>query len=83
MFNRYIITFDNSQEGIPVLVVGQEDNWFYGLSSSPSMKIVKTITGNRAVLLWKELTEKAKEQEDELNSRSFKENTENLSSTYM
>ena len=59
MTGRYIITFDKSQEDIPVLIVGHENNYFYGLAGTPSMKIVNTITGERALELWNELTKEA------------------------
>ena len=60
--NRYLITFDKSQEDIPVLMVAREDGYFYGLGGSPSISIVNTITGDKAVQMWAELT-KSKENE--------------------
>ena len=59
MTGRYIIAFDKSQEDIPVLMVGHESNYFYGLGGTPSISIVNTITGERASELWRELTKEA------------------------
>lgn len=59
--NKYVVTFDRSNEDIPTLVVGRES--FFTLS--PSMDIIRVITGSDAVRIWGELSGKAdKEQTD-------------------
>jgi len=54
----YIVTFDKSNEDIPCLCVARK-TW---LSIGESVEIVNIITGDRAVELWHELTEKAKKE---------------------
>ncbi len=52
MNNRIIVTFDKSDEDIPVLCVAKESMNFL----SPSIDISKVITGKEAEELWKKLT---------------------------
>lgn len=64
MLNKFFITFDKSQEDIPVLIVGQDDGYYGILGNTPSIKVVNVITGDRAVKMWEELTVKAKENKE-------------------
>lgn len=66
MFTKYYITFDNSQDDTPVLVVGKENSGYF--LSSPTIDITNVITGNRAVELWDELTKNEKRAEVRLAS---------------
>lgn len=59
MNDRLIVTFDNSQEDIPVLVVGHENISIFG--SGPSFTVDNMITGNKAVEIWNNLKGNAKE----------------------
>ena len=54
----YIVTFDKSNEGIPCLCISRKSWAVLG----ESVEIVNIITGDRAVELWHELTEKAKKE---------------------
>lgn len=51
MNNELIITLDKSQEDIPTLVVARE-SWNF---LNPSIEVVKVITGNKALEIWKQL----------------------------
>ena len=61
MSDKFTVTFDKSDEDIPVLMVGREG--YGGFMSAPTMNIQKVITGDRAVQLYDELTSK-KEKSD-------------------
>lgn len=52
--NKITVTFDKSQEDIPTLVVAEDS---YGFLNS-NLIIKNIISGEKAVKLWKELTEK-------------------------
>lgn len=62
MNNRIIVTFDKSQEDIPVLMTFRE-NYFSYLSNNPSINVINTITGDEANRIWNMLT-KAGEQNE-------------------
>ena len=62
MNNRIIVTFDTSQEDIPVLMTFRE-NYFTYLSNNPSLNVINTITGDEANRIWNMLT-KAGEQNE-------------------
>lgn len=49
--NKIIVTFDNSQEDVPVLVVAEE-GWNI---LNPALKVTNIITGNKAIEIWKQL----------------------------
>lgn len=57
MNDRFIVTFDKSQEDIPVLTVARE-NQFASVWGGNPISIVSVITGNRAVELYNELSNK-------------------------
>jgi hypothetical protein len=57
--SSYIISYDKSNEDIPVLTVSTKE-WF---SFGEGIRIVNVITGNRAVAIWEELTKKAQNKE--------------------
>lgn len=59
MNNRIIITFDKSQEDIPVLLVGRENNMAY-LTGGPSLIIDNMFTGDKATEIWDTLNKKEK-----------------------
>lgn len=59
MNERLIITFDKSQEDVPVLMIFRENQFAY-LNNTPMISVVNTITGNRAVEIWNELNHKKK-----------------------
>lgn len=61
----YSISYDKSNEDIPVLTVARNDNWIYG---SPNLSIVNIITGYRATELWNEIT--GKNKTDYYNTRT-------------
>lgn len=65
--NKYIISFDKSNEDIPTLIVAYESSLIYPFD--PDIDIVKIITGDKAVRIFEELTKKveSKEVEDESN----------------
>lgn len=54
MNNKIIVTFDKSDEDVPVLCVARETMSI--LSLSPGIDISKVITGKEAEELWKKLT---------------------------
>lgn len=57
--NKIIVTFDKSQEDIPTLVVAEDSYGFL----NPNMIVRNIISGEKAVKLWKELTEKEQKGE--------------------
>ena len=62
MNNRIIVTFDTSQEDIPVLMTFRE-NYFTYLSNNPSLNVINTITGDEANRIWNMLTKAGGENE--------------------
>ena len=60
--DKFTVSFDKSEDDIPVLVVMREG--YNGYLSAPTMNIKKIITGDRAQQLYEELTEK-KEKSNE------------------
>lgn len=58
--NRYIVTFDKSNEDIPTLIVARETF----LSITPGMDIIRVITGPEAEKLWNVLSGKAESGEE-------------------
>lgn len=58
--NKYVVTFDKSNEDIPTLIVSRES--YFALS--PGMDILSVITGDKAIRLFNELSGKT-ESEDE------------------
>lgn len=48
MNNRLIITFEKSQEDIPVLIVGMENHMAY-ITGGPSLTIINMFTGDKAI----------------------------------
>lgn len=57
--NKYIVTFDKSNEDIPTLVVAREP--FFSIN--PSVDIIRVFTGAEAEKLWNALDGKAKSEE--------------------
>jgi len=55
--DKYVVSFDKSNEDVPVLVVSRENYFSIG---GPSIDIVKVITGDEAVRIWDDLTKKTK-----------------------
>lgn len=55
--DKYVVSFDKSNEDVPVLVVSRENYFSIG---GPSIDIVKVITGNEATEIWNDLTKKGK-----------------------
>lgn len=49
--NKYIVTFDKSQENIPTLIVARESLFALG----PGVDIISVHTGDEAVRLWNQL----------------------------
>ncbi len=56
---EYIVNFNKSNEGIPYLTILRKDMF----SLNGYANIMNTITGDRAVELWDELTKRAKKEE--------------------
>lgn len=56
--NKYIVTFDKSNEDVPTLVVGRES--FFALTQG--MDIINIITGEKAIKLFNELSGKAESE---------------------
>lgn len=56
MSERLIVTFDKSQEDIPVLLIGHENLFNFG--GGPNFTIDNMITGSKAVEIWIDLKEK-------------------------
>ena len=65
MENKFYITFDKSQEDIPTLIVFADTGWAFG---GTSLRVLNTITGDRAVQMWEELKGKYKEQNGHISS---------------
>ena len=63
MNNKIFITFDKSQEDIPVLTTFIE-NQFSMFGSGPSVTITNVITGDEAVDIWNRLNNKKKKEEN-------------------
>lgn len=59
--NKYIVTFDKSNEDIPTLIVSRET--YFALI--PGMDIVSVITGDKAIRLFNELSGKAESEDEE------------------
>lgn len=59
---KYYFIFEKSQEGIPTLIV-YRDNGMIMFGASP--EVVNIITGERAIQLFNELKERAKEADNE------------------
>lgn len=55
MSDKFTVSFDKSEDDIPVLIVMKEGYSSYLLG--PTMNIKKVITGDRALQLYNELTE--------------------------
>lgn len=53
MNERIIVTFDKSQEDIPVLLIGHENIFNFG--GGPNFTIDNMITGSKAVEIFNEL----------------------------
>lgn len=53
MSEKLIVTYDKSQEDVPVLVVGKEG---YGFGFNPSINVIKVITGDKAEQTYRNLT---------------------------
>lgn len=53
MSEKLIVTYDKSQEDVPVLMVGREG---YSFGLNPSINIVKVITGDEAEQMYRNLT---------------------------
>ncbi len=62
MLDKFTVTFDKSEEDIPVLIVAREG--YGGYLSAPTMNIKKVITGDRALQLYNELTEHKEKSDD-------------------
>ena len=58
--NKYIVTFDKSNEDIPTLIVSRESYFTLG----PGIDIVSVITGDKAIRLFNELSGKADKKEE-------------------
>ncbi len=52
MSEKLIVTYDKSQEDVPVLVVGREG---YGFGFDAPINIVKVITGDKAEQMYRNL----------------------------
>ena len=63
MSDRIIVTFDKSQEDIPVLMSFRENSFVY-LSNSPAITVINTITGNEAIEIWNRLTKAGVKNDD-------------------
>lgn len=58
MSEKLIVTYDKSQEDVPVLMVGREG---YGFGFNPSINVIKVITGDKAEQMYRNLTLKDSE----------------------
>lgn len=58
MSEKLIVTYDKSQEDVPVLMVGREG---YGFGFNPSINVIKVITGDEAEQMYRNLTLKEPE----------------------
>ena len=63
MSDRIIVTFDKSQEDIPVLMTFRENSFLY-FNNSPAIKLINTITGNEAIDIWNRLTKSGVKNDD-------------------
>lgn len=61
MNDRLIITFEKSQEDIPVLIVGRENHMAY-ITGGPSLTIINTFTGDKAIEIWNTLENKIEKE---------------------
>ena len=61
MNDRLIITFEKSQEDIPVLIVGMENHMAY-ITGGPSLTIINMFTGDKAVEIWNTLENKIEKE---------------------
>ena len=61
MNDRLIITFEKSQEDIPVLIVGRENAISY-ITGGPSITIINMFTGDKAIEIWNTLENKRKKE---------------------
>lgn len=62
MNNRLIVTFDKSQEDIPVLLVSQENMFGSIYGGGSSFTVLNTITGDKAVDIWNKLKNKTNKE---------------------
>ena len=62
MSDRIIVTFDKSQEDIPVLMSFRENSFVY--LNSPAITVINTITGNEAIDIWNRLTKAGVKNDD-------------------
>lgn len=63
MSDRIIVTFDKSQEDIPVLMSFRKNSFVY-LSNSPVITVINTITGNEAIYILNRLTKAGGRNDD-------------------
>ena len=64
MSDRIIVTFDKSQEDIPVLMSFRENSFMY-FSNSPAITVINTITSDEAIEIWNRLTKAGGDNEGE------------------
>lgn len=55
--DKYLVSFDKSNEGIPVLIISRENYFSIG---GPTVDIYNVITGNEATRIWTDFTKKIK-----------------------
>lgn len=55
--DKYLVTFEKSNEGVPVLIISRESYFPIG---GPAVDIVNVITGDEATRIWSDLTKKIK-----------------------
>ena len=53
MSEKLIVTYDKSQDDVPVLMIGREG---YGFGFNASINVVKVITGDKAEQMYRDLT---------------------------
>ena len=53
MNEKLTVVFDKSNEDVPVLVVARENS--FGFLSGPTMQVINTITGQKAIDIWSTL----------------------------
>ena len=63
MSDKLILTFDKSNEDIPVLIIAKEG--YGGFMSAPELHIKNIITGDRAVQIYNELLNKEENNDKE------------------
>ena len=61
MNDKLLITFEKSQDDIPVLIVGRENHMTY-ITGSPSFTIINIFTGDKAVEIWNTLENRRKKE---------------------